>query len=59
MVRRPVRNTTRFDRTVRLFRELILTQVKINADFADGIETQVSPVTDEQRERLKALGYTN
>jgi arylsulfatase len=44
---------------IRLFREMMKTQVKINADFAEGIETRVSPVSDEQRERLKALGYTD
>jgi len=48
-----------YPQRVAILVELIRDQIKVNAQFAAGAETQVVPVTEQQRQRLKALGYTD
>ena len=44
---------------VRVLLEMLDEQVELNARLAEGVELEHTPLTPEQLERLRSLGYTN
>jgi hypothetical protein len=44
---------------VRRMNDLLKAQAEVDLEFAAGAETKIESIPDEERERLKALGYTN